>query len=441
MTTFDRIPPHDEAAEQGVLGGMLLSADAVADVVEMLRAKDFYLPRHAMIFDAIIKLFSGGEPTDVLAVGAELDRQDQVSRVGGLPYLHTLINAVPTAANAGYYAAIVAQKAITRRVIEAGTRIVQLGYGPVEDAADLVDAAQSTVFDVAAQQLNHDVSWLHDLLEPTFNEIEAIKSNDGHTSGVPTGFLELDKLTNGLHPGQLIIIAARPAVGKSTLALDLARHAALVYRRPAVFFSLEMSRSELVMRLLSAVGRVPLQRIRNGQITDDDWVRLGRHMDVLGTAPLYLDDSPNLTITEIRAKARRLKQRHGLALIVVDYLQLMNSHKRVESRQQEVAEMSRSLKILSKELAVPVVALSQLNRNPESRADKRPMLSDLRESGAIEQDADLIIMLHREDMYEPESPRAGEADLIVTKHRNGATGSIAVAFQGQYSRFTNMPTI
>jgi replicative DNA helicase len=436
--TFDRTPPHDEAAEQGVLGGMLLSTDAIADVVEVLRGADFYLPRHAIVFDTIVRLFTDNIPTDVVTVGAELVRQDQLVRAGDLPYLHTLINSVPTAANAGYYAQIVSEKAIARRVIEAGTRIVQLGYAPSPDIDHMVDAAQAAVFDVAEQQMNQDVVRLSDLIQPTIEEIEARQKEDGKAHGVPTGFTDLDNLTNGLHPGQLIIIAARPAVGKSTLGLDFVRNSTLRHGKAAALFSLEMSRSEITTRLLSAEARVQLQRLRAGKMQDEDWDRLALQYGNLTAAPLFVDDSPYLTITEIRAKTRRLRQKNDLALIVVDYLQLLNSTKRTESRQQEVAEMSRSLKLLAKELHVPVVALSQLNRNPESRADKKPMLSDLRESGAIEQDADVIILMHREDMYEPESPRAGEADLIVAKHRNGPTGVISVAFQGHYSRFMDL---
>jgi replicative DNA helicase len=270
------------------------------------------------------------------------------------------------------------------------------------------------------------------------DELDSIQNSGGIGMGVPTGFMDLDERTHGLHPGQMVVIAARPAVGKSTLALDIARSCSIKNNLTSAIFSLEMSKSEITMRLLSAESRVPLTRMRSGRMDDQDWSRLARRMGEVAEAPLYIDDSPNLTMMEIRAKARRLKQRHDLRLIVVDYLQLMTSGKKVESRQQEVSEFSRALKLLSKELEVPVVALSQLNRGPEQRTDKKPMLSDLRESGAIEQDADLVILLHREDIYEPESPRAGEADLIIAKHRNGATGTVTVSFQGTYSRFTDM---
>jgi replicative DNA helicase len=275
-------------------------------------------------------------------------------------------------------------------------------------------------------------------MDGALTEIEAISNRGGHMVGVPTGFADLDSLTNGLHPGQLIILAARPALGKSTLALDVARAASIKNNLTSVIFSLEMSRNEIIMRLLSAEAQVALHHMRSGSMSDNDWTKLATKMGTVSEAPLFIDDSPNLTMMEIRAKCRRLKQRHGLRLVVVDYMQLMTSGKRVESRQQEVSEFSRSLKLLAKELEVPVIAVSQLNRGPEQRTDKRPMLSDLRESGSLEQDADMVILLHREDAYERESPRAGEADFIVAKHRNGPTATITVAFQGHYSRFVDM---
>jgi replicative DNA helicase len=435
----ERVPPQDLAAEQSVLGGMLLSKDAVADVVETLREIDFYRPAHQLVFGSIIDLYGRGEPVDAITVAAELAKTGAIGRVGGAPYLHTLVSSVPTAANAGYYARIVSDKAVLRRLVEAGTRIVQLGYAA--DGTDVdttVDRAQAAVYDVTERRAADDYVVLEQLLNPTLEEIEAIEGRDGSLAGCPTGFADLDRLTNGLHPGQLIVIAARPAIGKSTLALDIARAASIKHGLPSVFFSLEMSKSEIVMRLLSAESRVNLSHMRTGRMTEDDWSRLARRMGEVAEAPLFIDDSPHLTMMEIRAKARRLKQRHDLRLVVVDYLQLMSSPRKVENRQQEISEISRSMKLLAKELAVPVIALSQLNRNSEQRADKRPQISDLRESGAIEQDADMVILLHREDAYEKESPRAGEADLIVAKHRNGPTDTVTVAFQGHYSRFVDM---
>jgi replicative DNA helicase len=435
----ERTPPQDINAEQSVLGGMLLSKDAIADVVEALHSNDFYRPAHQTVYDVILDLYGRGEPADAITVAAELTKRGEIARVGGAPYLHTLMSSVPTAANAGYYAKIVAEKAILRRLVEAGTRIVQLGYaGSGGEVDDIVDRAQAAIYDVTERRTTEDYSILESLLQPTMDEIEASGQRGGGMTGVPTGFADLDALTNGLHPGQLVVIAARPAVGKSTLALDIARAASIKHSQTSVLFSLEMSKHEITMRLLSAEARIPLQAMRTGQMRDDDWVKLTRRLGEMASAPLYIDDSPNLTMMEIRAKARRLKQRNDLRIVIVDYLQLMTSHSRVENRQQEVSQISRSLKLLAKELEVPVIALSQLNRGPEQRTDKRPQLSDLRESGAIEQDADVVILLHREDIYERESPRAGEADLIVAKHRNGPTNTIVVAFQGHYSRFVDM---
>jgi replicative DNA helicase len=582
---FGRQPPQDLAAEQSVLGGMLLSKDAIADVLERLRPSDFYRPVHQNVYDAILDLYGRGEPADAVTVAAELDRRGLLRRIGGAPYLHTLISTVPTAANAGYYAGIVAEKALLRRLVEAGTRVVQYGYAGAEgaDVAEVVDRAQAEIYDVADRRLSEDFVPLEDLLQPTMDEIDAIASNGGISRGVPTGFTELDEVTNGLHPGQMIIVAARPGVGKalaldtplptqagwttmgdvavgdelldadglptrvvaateimlgrpcyeiefsdgtvivadaqhqwptgagirtsaqlrcgadtivversaaryaerraapavldpvvhiaavrrmhsvpvrcvqvdnpahlylagrgmvpthnSTLGLDFLRSCSIKHRLASVIFSLEMSKSEIVMRLLSAEAKIKLADMRSGRMTDDDWTRLARRMSEISEAPLYIDDSPNLTMMEIRAKARRLRQKADLRLVVVDYMQLMTSGKKVESRQVEVSEFSRQLKLLAKEIEVPVVAISQLNRGPEQRTDKKPMLSDLRESGSLEQDADMVILLNRPDAFERDDPRAGEADFILAKHRNGPTKTVTVAHQLHLSRFTNM---
>ncbi|NLV78373.1 MAG: replicative DNA helicase [Rhodococcus sp.] len=706
-----RQPPQDMVAEQSVLGGMLLSKDAIADVLEVLRPGDFYRPAHQSVYDSILDLYSRGEPADPVTVSAELDRRGELKRIGGAAYLVTLTQTVPTAANAGYYAEIVAEKAILRRLVEAGTRIVQYGYAGSEgqEVAEVVDRAQAEIFDVAERRTTEDFVPLEELLQPTMDEIDSIASRGGVSLGVPTGFAELDELTNGLHAGQMIIVAARPGVGKalaldtelptptgwttmgdvavgddlldshgrptrvvaatdvmtdrpcfevvfsdgtvlvadrdhqwrtsdgvvrttgelaatvdaahtvtntdaldlpaaalpvppftlgawlggpcsdphvhmrveglggftqdilafgahipaeylraseqqrrellaglldaggtigddgtvrfasactrlvddvtelvaglgytrtvdatgltftagddvfvlpskalrhkerrgdvvrarrivdvrpvpsvpvrcvevdgehlylagrsmvpthnSTLSMDFMRSCSIKHGMGSVIFSLEMGKTEIVMRLLSAEAKIKLADMRSGRMTDDDWTRLARRMSEISEAPLYIDDSPNLTMMEIRAKARRLKQKHDIRLIVVDYLQLMTSGKKVESRQQEVSEFSRSLKLLAKELEVPVVAVCQLNRGPEQRTDKKPMVSDLRESGSLEQDADMVILLHRPDAFERDDPRGGEADLIVGKHRNGPTATITVAHQLHLSRFVDM---
>jgi len=441
---FERTPPQDIIAEQSVLGGMLLSKDAIADVVEMLRSVDFYRPAHQLVYDAVLDLYGRGDPVDAVTVSSHLSSTGTLARAGGAPYLAALIGSVPTAANAGYYAKIVAEKAVLRRLVEAGTRIVQMGYAADNgsdgsgDADAAVDRAQAEVYSVTERRISEDYQPIENLLQPTLAELEAIEGHTGTMTGVPTGFVELDALTNGLHPGQLIVIAARPAIGKSTLGLDFARACSVKHGLTSCIFSLEMSRSEITMRLLSAEARVSLANMRGGRLTDQDWDKLGRRMGEVAPAPLFIDDSPNLTMMEIRAKARRLKQRNDLKLIVLDYLQLMSSPRKVESRQQEVSEISRQCKLLAKELEVPIVAISQLNRSSEQRQDKRPQLSDLRESGAIEQDADVVLLLHREDAYDRESARAGEADFIVAKHRNGPTATVTVTSQLHYSRFVDL---
>jgi replicative DNA helicase len=433
---FERTPPQDVIAEQSVLGGMLLSKDAISDVVEILRERDFYRPAHELIYDAIVDLYGRGEPADPVTVSAELTKRGDLVRAGGAPYLHTLISSVPTAANAGYYAKIIRERAIMRRLVEAGTKIVQLGYTDEGEVDDAVDQAQAEVYAVTERRESEGYVQLSELLPAAYDEIEKISSGVAG-EGVKTGFKDLDALTNGFHPGNMIVLAARPAVGKSTLGLDIARYASIHKRETSVIFSLEMSRSEITMRMLSAEARVPLNNIRSGQLGEEEWAKMARRMGEISDAPLFIDDSPNLSLMEIRAKSRRLKQRHDLKLIVIDYLQLMTSGKRVENRQQEVSEFSRQLKLLAKELNVPVVAISQLNRSPEQRSDKKPMLSDLRESGSIEQDADVVILLHREDLYDSQN-RSGEADLIVAKHRNGPTRTITVSAQLHLARFTDM---
>lgn len=384
----DRLPPQDVGAERSVLGGMLLSKDAIADCVESLKGTDFYRPAHELIYDAILDLYGRGEPADAITVADELTKRGDLTRIGGQAYLHEVIASVPTAANAGYYAQIVAERAVLRRLVEAGTRIVQLGYAQGGgDVEDIVNAAQAEVYAVADKRGGEDYHVIGDIIEATVDEIEVASGRSGEMTGVPTGFTDLDALTNGLHPGQMIVIAARPAMGKSTIGLDICRSAAIKHKMAAVVFSLEMSRTEITMRMLSAEAGIQLQHMRKGTMREEDWTRLASTMGKISDAPLFIDDSPNMSLMEIRAKCRRLKQRHNLKLVVIDYLQLMTSGKRVESRQQEVSEFSRALKLLAKELEVPVIAISQLNRGPEQRTDKKPAMSDLRESGCLTRDA------------------------------------------------------
>lgn len=435
-----RVMPHNLEAEQSTIGGMLLSQEAVAEVFEMVSPSDFYAPKHELIFNAVLSLFGKGEPTDVIAVSDELNKSGNLLKAGGSDYLHSLTSYVPTAANASYYAKIVADKAILRRLIEAGTRIAQTGYDSQGEVEDLVNQAQAEVYKVVSQSSREDYIGLSDSIEAAIREIETAQQRGGELTGIPTGFTDLDAFTHGLHPGQLIIVAARPAVGKSTFALDIARAAAIKHKKATIFFSLEMGRAEIAMRMLSAESSIYLQSMRKGNVSEADWTRLAAVRGKINDAPLYIDDSPNMSLVEIRAKCRRLAQQVDLKMVVIDYIQLMSSGKKVESRQQEVSEFSRALKLLAKELGIPVVALSQLNRQAEQAKDKRPELSHLRESGSLEQDADVVVLLHREGIFERDHPRAGEADLILAKQRNGPTGTVTVAFHGQYSRFVNMPS-
>ena len=419
----------------------MLSKEAIGEVGEIIAAEDFYRPQNETIYTVITDLYARGEPADPITVSAELSRTGDLQRVGGGPYLHSLTAAVPTTANATHYARIVREKAMLRRLVSAGTRIVQLGYSEEGgEVDDLLDAAQAEVHAVAENRQKQDYISLGEMSEDILGELENIANNKGKLTGVPTGFSDLDRLTQGLHPGQMIIIAARPAMGKSTLALDICRSAAIHHRIPAALFSLEMSRSEIAMRLLSAETGVFLSKMRSGEMTVPDWTAVTQRVGEISAAPLFIDDSPNMSMLEIRSKCRRLKQQHNLGLVVLDYLQLMSSGKRVESRQQEVSEFSRSLKLLAKELEVPVIAVAQLNRGPEQRSDHRPLLADLRESGSLEQDADVVFLLHRPDYYDADD-RQGEADIIVAKHRNGPTDTIPVVFQGMQARFGNLARI
>ncbi|NDE88739.1 MAG: replicative DNA helicase [Micrococcales bacterium] len=433
----DRLLPHDLVAEQSALGGMLLSADVTHLILSESKIfeRDFYAPKHEIIFGAIRALANQGEPTDVVTLSAELVKLGKLSTIGGAEYLHELTAIVPTAASATFYANIVREKAILRRLIEAGTRIAQRGYDGEGEVDDQVNTAQNEIYGVADDSSGKDYTVLATALQMAADEIELVQRNQG-LAGVPTGFTQLDKTTNGLHPGQLVIIAARPGLGKSTLALDIAREAAINKKLATAIFSLEMSQTEIAMRLLSAETSIYLQSMRAGSITDNEWAIIAERRSAIANAPLIIDDSPNLNIVEIRAKCRRMIKEWDLKLIIVDYIQLMTSGKKVENRQQEVSEFSRSLKLLAKELKVPVVALSQLNRKSEEGSSKKPELSQLRESGSLEQDADLVILIHRE-FNQQENTRVGEAELILAKQRNGPTGSSNVLFQGQYSRFVN----
>lgn len=439
---FDRVPPQDLDAEQAVLGGMLLSKDAIAEIIDApMQARDYYRPVHETIHQAIMHLYGQGEPVDPITVGAELTKRGEITKVGGASYLHTLVQQVPTAANAVFYAEIVHEKAVLRRLTEAGVRITQLGYAGEGELDEIAGRVEAEVLDaLKGREDSAGYAPVGEDVAPFWDRLDRRMKGGATPTGVLTGLRDLDSLTGGLQPGQLVVIGARPAMGKSTLALDFARAATITHGKTAAFFSLEMGRDEITDRLYSAECKVGLHHIRAGSVSEADLNRMAERTPAIEAAPLVVDDSPNLSCLEIRSRARRIAQQRGLDLLVVDYLQLMQSGatRRAETRQQEVADMSRTLKLLAKELQIPVIALSQLNRGTEQRTEKKPVLSDLRESGAIEQDADMVILLHREDAYEKETPRAGEADLIVAKHRNGPTATVTVAFQGHYSRFVDM---
>lgn len=439
----NRIPPHNLDAEESVLGAMLESKEAIANVVEVVQAADFYKPAHTEVYEAILALYARGEPCDAITVADELARRGMLEQIGGKPYIHGLLEAYPTASSARHYARIVEEHALLRRLIDAGNQVQELGFSMPEDVADAVDSAEEIVYEVGNRRLRDDVQPIKDLLTENLEAIEALYERGEHITGVPTGFPDLDDITAGFQPSNLIIVAARPSMGKSSLMGDFALQAALDRKQPTpvVIFSLEMSRHELVKRFLSSVAKVDSQRINRGSLQEQDWSRLSAALGRLAEAPIFIDDAANITLMEIRAKCRRLKARHGLGLVMVDYLQLMQSARRTENRQQEVSDISRELKILARELEVPVVCASQLNRGVEYRSDKRPMLGDLRESGAIEQDSDVVMFLYRDEVYNHDTEARGEAELIVAKHRNGPTGTVRLAFMNQYTKFASLAKV
>ena len=435
-----RVAPHNLEAEESLLGAMLLSRDAIAAAVEGCAADDFYRPIHGHIFDAITSLYAQGEGIDPVTVADELGRAGLLDAVGGLAALLSLQANTPATSNAARYAKIVEEHALLRRLIGVAGEIAELGYDVPDDVEAAVDQAESLVFEVAQRRVTDSMAPLHDLLSAALDRLSELYDRGEAITGVPTGYHDLDEQLAGLQKSNLLIVGARPAMGKTSFALGAAAHAAMEADQPVLFFSLEMSHAEITSRLLCAEARVDATRMRNGKLTDADWGKISHAIGKLGEAPLYIDDNPNLTIMDIRAKARRLKSRLDgrLGLIVIDYLQLMTGRRNAENRQVEVSEISRGLKILARELEVPVMALSQLSRNLEMRQDKRPVLADLRESGSLEQDADVVMFLYRDEVYNAESADRGVAEVIVSKHRNGPTGFVRLAFLDHYTRFANM---
>ena len=441
-----KLPPHSVEAEQSVLGGLLLEATALDKITDLVQPDDFYRQEHRLIFRQIVRLSEQAKPVDVITVAEALEIAGELDKVGGLPYLGGLAQNVPSAANIRRYGEIVRERSIMRKLAEVGSDIASSAYNPTgRDAAQLLDEAESKVFEIAEAGSKGKQGFLPmpPLLTQVVERIETLyaRDNTSDVTGIATGFTDLDRKTSGLHPGDLVIVAGRPSMGKTALAINIAENVAMDSKLPVAIFSMEMGATQLVMRMIGSVGKLNQQDLRTGKLQDDDWGRLTQALGKLNDAPIHIDESAALSSLDLRARSRRLhRQNNGLGLIVVDYLQLMSSNvgKASENRATEISEISRSLKALAKELQVPVIALSQLNRSLEQRTDKRPVMSDLRESGAIEQDADLILFIYRDEVYNSDSPSQGKAEIIIGKQRNGPIGMVALAFRGEYTRFDNL---
>jgi replicative DNA helicase len=417
---------------------MLESKQAIANVVEILKGEDFYKPAHTEIFDTIVSLDGRGAPADAITVAEELGRRGSLENIGGKPYIHGLLEAYPTASSASHYARIVEENSLLRALIQAGNQVQEIGFAHPENVEEAVDEAEGLIYAIGDKRLRDDYHPIKDLLVKSMEDIETLYERGENLTGLGSGFVDLDEMTSGFQQSNLIIVAARPSMGKSSLLNDFALNAATRQRIPVVIFSLEMSKEEVVQRFLASEAKVDSQRLRKGSLQEQDWTRLSGALGRLADAPIYIDDSANITLMEMRAKCRRLKARSGLGMVIIDYLQLMQSPRKSENRQQEVSEISRNLKILARELGVPVICASQLNRGVEYRADKRPFLGDLRESGSIEQDSDIVMFIYRDEVYNPDSEAKGEAELIVAKHRNGPTGVVRLAFMNQYTKFASI---
>ena len=434
-----KIPPHDIDAEQAVLGSMLTDKDAVNAAIETLKEDAFYRDDNRIIYQAIVNLYSKSEPIDIITLKDELESMDKFEQVGGYEYLASLPDKVPTTANVQKYIKIVEEKSILRSLIKTANEIIELGYSPTEDVEDIMDGAEKKIFDIMQSKNQKGYSPIKDVLVESITKIEELYNRKQHITGVPTGFAELDYKTAGLHGSELILVAARPAMGKTAFALNIATNAALRGNAPVAIFSLEMSKDQLVNRILCSEAMVDSNKVRTGKLEEDDWVKLAGAIGPLSESEIFIDDTPGISVMEIRTKCRKLKMEKNIGLVVIDYLQLVQgSNKRSGSREQEISEISRSLKILAKEINVPVIALSQLSRAVEQRPDHRPMLSDLRESGAIEQDADIVMFLYRDDYYNKESEKKDIAEVIIAKQRGGSTGTVELLWMGNYTKFVNL---
>lgn len=434
-----KVPPHDEDAEQAVLGSMLTDNDAVMAAVEVLKEDAFYREDNKIIYQAILNLYSKSEPIDIITLKDELESMGKFEQVGGFEYLASLPDKVPTTANVQKYIKIVEEKSVLRNLIKTANEIIELGYNPTEDVEDIMDRAEKKIFDIMQSKNTKSYTPIKDVLVESFTNLEKLYNQKQHVTGVPTQFYDLDDKTAGLHGSELILVAARPAMGKTAFALNIATNAALRANVPVAIFSLEMSKDQLVNRMLCSEAMVDSNKVRTGKLDEEDWTKLAEAIGPLSEAGVYIDDTPGISVMEIRTKCRKLKMEKNIGLVVIDYLQLISgSNKRNGSREQEISEISRSLKVLAKELNVPVIALSQLSRAVEQRDDHRPMLSDLRESGAIEQDADIVMFLYRDDYYNKESAEKDIAEVIIAKQRGGSTGTVKLYWMGNYTKFVNI---
>ena len=436
--TFNRVPPNDTDAELAVLSSMLFDRDALLAAYEMLRGDDFYRPDYKAIFEAMTELYAVAAPVDLVTLKNKLEERSLFDQIGGREALATLAGAVSTSANIRHYAKIVADKAVLRRVIKAAGDISSVGFEGAMPIDAILDMAEKQIFDISSKRNTEEYSHVHDVLLDSIDRIEKIFRDGGKITGIPTGFSDLDIKTAGLQPSDLILIAARPSMGKTAFALNIAQYAALRQGVATAIFSLEMSKEQLVNRLLCAEAMIDAQKLRTGALEQDDWMKIAQAVGPLSAAPLYIDDTPGISVAELRSKCRKLKLEKGLKLVMIDYLQLMTGSGRIESRQQEISEISRSLKAIAREIDAPIIALSQLSRACESRADHRPMLSDLRESGAIEQDADVVAFLYRDEYYNPETEKKNQAEVIIAKQRNGPTGTVDLLWLGEYTKFVSM---
>lgn len=438
MRFLGKIPPHSIEAEQSVLGAMLLDREAIITVSEHIKPEDFYRDSHREVYEAVIELFDKGEPVDLVTLSEQLKQRSTLEAVGGIAFLTDISSSVPTIANADHYARIIQEKALLRKLIKACGEISNMSFEAAEEAAQIIEFAEKGIFDISQKRTSKGFVPLKDILVSSFDRIEELYSTKGRLTGVPTGFIDIDSKTSGLQKSDLILVAARPSMGKTAFALNIAQYAALITRIPVAIFSLEMSKEQLVNRMICAEANIDSHKLRTGNLGDDDWPKLAEAVGRFSKTNIYIDDTPGITVTEMRSKCRRLKLERGLELILIDYLQLMQGSSRAESRQQEISEISRSLKALAREMECPVLAMSQLSRAPEMRSEHRPMLSDLRESGAIEQDADVVMFLYRDEYYHADTEKKGIAEVILAKQRNGPTGIVELVWLDKFTKFADM---